>query len=128
MPDKRLPPASRTDCRTVTETRKQAFWAALQSIPSGRVCSYGALAQLAGLGRGARLAGRWLKELPDGSALPWHRVVNSQGKLSLPADSPSGQEQMQRLLAEGVRIHNRRIDMKRYSWPDATPAQPTGQS
>lgn len=128
MPDMRLLPSSRTDCRTVTEIRKQAFWAALESIPSGRVCSYGALARLAGLGRGARLAGRWLKELPDGSSLPWHRVVNSQGRLSLPADSPAGQEQIQRLLSEGVHMHNRRIDIKRYGWPDETPAQPTGTS
>lgn len=127
MPDMRLPPASRTDCRTVTETRKQAFWTVLASIPSGRVCSYGALARLAGLGRGARLAGRWLKELPDGSSLPWHRVVNSQGRLSLPDDSPAGQEQAQRLAREGVIMHNGRLDMKRYGWPDQSPAQSTGK-
>lgn len=127
MPDRRLPPASRIDCRTVTDNRKQAFRTVLASIPSGRVCSYGALARLAGLGRGARLAGRWLQDLPDGSSLPWHRVVNSQGKLSLPAESPAGQEQVQRLLAEGVSIQNHRIDMKRYGWPDEPPAHSTGK-
>lgn len=118
MPDMRLLPATETDCRTVSGPAKEAFWAALSSIPAGRVCSYGVLASLAGLGRGARLAGRWLGELPPGSTLPWHRVVNSQGRLSLPADSPAGQEQFQRLVAEGVVIRNRRIDMKRYGWPD----------
>lgn len=118
MPDMRLLPAEETDCRTVSSPAKEAVWAALSSIPPGRVCSYGELARLAGLGRGARLVGRWLGELPPGSVLPWHRVVNSQGILSLPAGSPSGQEQFQRLAAEGILIRNRRIDMKRYGWPD----------
>ncbi|SDS75262.1 methylated-DNA-protein-cysteine methyltransferase related protein [Halopseudomonas xinjiangensis] len=118
MPESRLLPASQSDCRTVSDPVKEAFWAALASIPHGRVCSYGTLARLAGLGRGARLAGRWLGQLPEGSSLPWHRVVNSQGRLSLPADSPAGQEQFARLTEEGVSIRNRRIDMKRYGWPD----------
>ncbi|EZQ19004.1 DNA base-flipping protein YbaZ [Halopseudomonas bauzanensis] len=100
------------------DDRKQMLWQVLAAIPPGRVTSYGRLAQLAGLGRGARLVGRWLGQLPDGTTLPWHRVLNSQGQLSLPPDSPSGQEQYQRLMAEGVIIRNRRVNMARFGWPD----------
>ena len=101
-----------------SDDRKQMLWQVLASIPPGRVSSYGRLAQLAGLGRGARLVGRWLGQLPEGTSLPWHRVLNSQGQLSLPPDSASGQEQYQRLMAEGVIIRNRRVSMARYGWPD----------
>lgn len=97
---------------------QEIFWQVLASIPRGRVTSYGTLAKLAGMGRGARLAGRWLGQLPADSALPWHRVVNSTGKLSLPADSLSGQEQYQRLIAEGVIIRHHRVDMNTFGWPD----------
>lgn len=97
---------------------REPLWLALSAIPPGRVSSYGVLASMAGMGRGARLVGRLLQQLPEDSTLPWHRVVNSQGQLSLPADSRSGQEQVQRLLAEGVIIRNRRIDMHRFGWPD----------
>lgn len=97
---------------------RDAFHAALAAIPRGRVTSYGALARLAGMGRGARLVGRWLGNLPNGTDLPWHRVVNSQGRLSLPPGSPADQEQQQRLAREGVVIHDRRIDLRRYGWPD----------
>src|SRR5690606_35388731 len=103
---------------STADDRKQMLWQVLAAIPPGRVSSYGRLAQLAGLGRGARLVGRWLGQLPDDTNLPWHRVLNSQGQLSLPADSASGQEQYQRLMAEGVIIRNRRVSMTRYGWPD----------
>lgn len=110
--------SSATDDLTQTSSSKERLWIVLASIPEGRVCSYGQLAKLAGMGRGARLVGRWLSQLPEGSTLPWHRVLNSQGQLTLPAGSPSAQEQSQRLRAEGVIIHNRRVNMARYSWPD----------
>ncbi len=101
-----------------TDLRREAVWQALAAIPPGRVTSYGQLARMAGLGRGARLVGRWLGQLPEDTRLPWHRVLNSQGQLSLPADHPAGREQLQRLLAEGVVVRNRRVSMARYGWPD----------
>ncbi|MEH6564684.1 MAG: MGMT family protein [Halopseudomonas sp.] len=96
---------------------KEAFFQVLASIPPGRVTSYGKVAELAGMGRGARLVGRWLGQLPDGTRLPWHRVLNSQGKLSLPADSPSGAQQRARLLAEGVLVRDGRVNLRQYGWP-----------
>ncbi|WP_339843093.1 MGMT family protein [uncultured Halopseudomonas sp.] len=118
MTENRKPAAAKRDVQTNSASVRETFWQVLAAVPEGRVTSYGKLAQLAGMGRGARLAGRWLGQLPEGTALPWHRVVNSQGQLSLPPDHPAGQEQYQRLLAEGIIITDRRVDMKRFGWPD----------
>ena len=101
------------------EPRRQAVFLALAAIPAGRVVSYGQLAELAGLGRGARWVGWVLGRLPEGSALPWHRVIAADGRLSLTRDSPSGREQRERLRAEGVLLHEDRVDMRRYRWNPA---------
>ncbi|MVW74809.1 MGMT family protein [Pseudomonas xionganensis] len=98
------------------DERLNALYSVLAQIPCGRVISYGQLAQLAGLGRAARWVGRTLSQLPEGSTLPWHRVIAAGGRLSLPAGSPSGDEQRARLAAEGVLIHNQRVDMRRHGW------------
>lgn len=79
------------------------LYTAIASIPPGKVATYGQLAALAERPNGARWVGRCLKELPEGSRLPWHRVINAQGSISLPMDS-GGQEQAERLRAEGVLV------------------------
>lgn len=99
-----------------TLTNKEAVYLALQQIPSGKVVTYGQLAQLAGLPGAARLAGSVLRDLPKGTRLAWHRVINAQGKLSLPLDSPSYREQIRRLTAEGVEINNGKINLKQFGW------------
>ena len=96
--------------------RQTALYAVLANVPAGYVVSYGQLAAYAGLGRAARWVGRMLSQLPEGSTLPWHRVIGAGGRLSLTADSRSGAEQRRRLCAEGVSIHNERVDMPRYGW------------
>jgi methylated-DNA-protein-cysteine methyltransferase related protein len=113
-------PASRTGGASLPDSsaRKQAFYLALDAVPEGRVTSYGALARMAGMGRGARQVGRWLSDLPNGTDLPWHRVVNSQGRLAMPPGSAPDIEQQRRLQEEGVVILDRRIDLRRFGWPD----------
>ncbi|WP_411912080.1 MGMT family protein [Pseudomonas spirodelae] len=102
---------------TASQTERcTALYAALSLIPAGRVVSYGQLAAYAGLGRAARWVGRTLSRLPDGTTLPWHRVICAGGRLGLPAASQAGTEQRSRLREEGVQIHNDRVDMPRYGW------------
>lgn len=96
--------------------RQTALYAVLAQVPAGCVVGYGQLAAYAGLGRAARWVGRTLSQLPEGSTLPWHRVICAGGLLSLPAGSGSGAEQRRRLREEGVLIHNERVDMPRYGW------------
>lgn len=99
---------------------QDAIYLALSTIPSGQVIAYGQLAKLAGLTNGARQVGKVLCNLPEHSSLPWHRVVNAQGKISLPQDSPGYLEQQQRLIAEGVAIKNGKINLRVYGYNTET--------
>ncbi|MCL1038180.1 MGMT family protein [Shewanella submarina] len=98
---------------------KARIWQVVGMIPQGQVCSYGKVADLAGLPGRARYVSRALKEAPQQLTLPWHRVVNSQGKVSLPKDSEPYREQMSRLRTEGVVVNQGKIDLSKYGWqPD----------
>jgi methylated-DNA-protein-cysteine methyltransferase-like protein len=84
-------------------------------IPRGAVATYGQVAELAGLPRGARKVGRIMSRLPRGSRIPWHRVVNAAGRISLPKGA--GFERQQRaLLREGVVVTNGRLSLERHRW------------
>lgn len=95
---------------------RERVWRIVHGIPRGKVTSYGAVAKLAGLPRGARMIGRILAQLPEGSTLPWHRVVNSRGCISFPQGSSQHREQRERLFAEGVEFKREKIDLKRFGW------------
>ncbi|MCJ8169844.1 MGMT family protein [Atopomonas sediminilitoris] len=99
------------------DERRTALFSVLGHIPAGRVCTYGQLAELAGLGRAARWVGRTLSQLPDDTRLPWHRVVAAGGRLSLPAGSESGSEQRQRLASEGIVLRNDKVNLRQHGWP-----------
>lgn len=86
----------------------ERIWREVAAIPRGQVASYGVIARRAGLPRRARLVGHALKVAPDELRLPWHRVVNARGAISLPADSPAGRLQRELLEREGVRFQNGR--------------------
>ena len=102
-----------------SQARIEKIWNQVRQIPAGTVASYGQVAQLCGLGRGARLVGYALKRLPKNSDVPWHRVLNSAGKISLPEDSPSFAEQRRRLQDEGVVVLGARVRMREFQWqPD----------
>ena len=89
-------------------------------IPYGKVASYGQIAALAGLPRHARLVGRVLSQMDASSELPWHRVINAQGKISLSRlDDLGYNEQQARLIAEGVGIVNGKISFKQFGWQTA---------
>ncbi|MDB6061792.1 MAG: cysteine methyltransferase [Verrucomicrobiaceae bacterium] len=101
---------------TVTDAYREQIWKIVHSIPQGKVSSYGAVAQYAGLPRGARLVGRILSQLPSGSALPWHRVVNASGRITFPLGSDKYREQRERLMSDGVILRNDKIDWKLFGW------------
>ena len=96
--------------------------AAVRRIPRGRVATYGQIARVAQIGAQPRLVGYALAALPDGTTVPWHRVVNAQGRVS-PRATP-GWDGLQRALLERetVRFDARgRIDLAATSWrPRAT--------
>ncbi len=75
----------------------------IQGIPYGRVMSYGRIARLAGNARGARQVVRILHTMTEKYNLPWHRVINSKGKISIP-DERHASMQRELLIAEGVEV------------------------
>ncbi|MFK4751064.1 MGMT family protein [Oceanobacter antarcticus] len=88
----------------------------LASVPPGRVVTYGQLADFIGAPRRARWVGQLLRQLPKDSSLPWHRVINAQGKISLPI-LEGGREQAERLRAEGVLVSaDGRVSLRLYRW------------
>jgi methylated-DNA-protein-cysteine methyltransferase related protein len=108
--------SSRAGTRDERDEIRHRIQAVVDSIPQGRVTTYGEVAALAGLPRRARWVGRVLRELPQGSRLPWHRVVAAQGRIALPPRAGGG-EQIRRLRAEGVPVAgNGRIDLGRFAW------------
>lgn len=98
-------------------SRYSVIWNLVRRIPRGAVASYGQVAGLAGLPGRARLVGYAL-HASTSEALPWHRVVNTQGGLSLARIDLSGAlTQRLRLEREGVRFDARgRVDMARHRW------------
>lgn len=98
-------------------TDKQKVWMTLNLIPEGYVVTYGQLAELSGLSRQyARVIGTVLSQLPQGSHLPWHRVVNHKGMLSFAPATPRYKEQRQRLEKEGIEFKNEKIAFSRFQW------------
>lgn len=82
--------------------------ATVRGIPRGQVAAYGEVARRAGLPGRARLVARLLSRNQD-PALPWHRVLRSDGRIALADGSPGFLEQCRRLRAEGVRVEAGRV-------------------
>ncbi len=99
-------------------SRWKQIYRVVSRIPRGRVATYGQVAVLAGMPRGARAVGWALAALhDDATSVPWQRVINARGELS-PRRSNAGEvEQRRRLEAEGIRFDRRgRLDLDRYGW------------
>jgi methylated-DNA-protein-cysteine methyltransferase-like protein len=93
------------------------IYAVVRRIPHGRVATYGQVAALAGLAGRARQVGYALHALPEGSPLPWHRVINARGEIS-PRAEP-GWEGYQRHLLEEEDVEfdlGGRVDLERFGW------------
>jgi len=89
----------------------------VKCIPRGRVATYGQIAQLAGLPNGARQVGYALSALTDPHSVPWQRVVNVRGEISLRSNPDYADLQRKLLEAEGVVFDCKgRISMSQYQW------------
>ena len=96
-------------------------------IPPGQLATYGQIADLIGAYGCARQVGWALRRLAPASELPWHRVVNAQGRISMSL-SREGSDWIQRdlLLAEGITVDAEgRLPLSRYRWiPIVAPEAP----
>lgn len=89
---------------------------AIKKIPRGNVATYGQLAAMAGNPRGARQVVRILNVYSESHKLPWHRVVNREGRIALPVGR--GYELQKQLLEDEGVVFDRqgRIDLTRLQW------------
>lgn len=87
----------------------------IHQIPKGKISTYGTIAKMAGYPGYARHVGKALGHLPEGSTLPWYRVVNSQGKISLKGNDLLRQKT--KLVDEGIEVSELgKISLKQYLW------------
>jgi methylated-DNA-protein-cysteine methyltransferase-like protein len=90
-------------------------------IPPGKVATYGQIAVLLGHPRAARTVGWALHALPEGSDVPWHRVINARGRISTSCWEHDADLQRRRLEAEGIAFGpDDRVDLKVYRWEGLT--------
>jgi methylated-DNA-protein-cysteine methyltransferase-like protein len=103
----------------------QQVWLIVKEIPEGQVMSYKQIATMIPAPAGVdgeqyrRLGARWvgsaMRDVKD-AAVPWWRVINSKGEISLPAGSTSAETQRRRLELEGIKFNAAgQIDMTVYS-------------
>jgi len=87
-------------------------------IPPGKVATYGQIARLTGMTGQARLVGYALHCLPKNSDIPWHRVVNRLGQISLSQSlNDSGAVQRNLLESEGIYFNlDGSVELQRYQW------------
>jgi methylated-DNA-protein-cysteine methyltransferase-like protein len=95
-------------------TFREAVWQLVRRVPRGRVATYGQIAALLGRPRAARAVGGTLRRCP--ADLPWHRVVNAQGAISVRARMSSTLTQRIRLEAEGVAFRRGRVVLRAHAW------------
>ena len=87
----------------------------IKKIPAGKVATYGQIATLAGNNKAARQISRILHSSSGKYKLPWHRVINFHGKISLRIGD--GFEMQKAILeSEGILVKNGKIDLKKFQW------------
>lgn len=92
------------------------IYAVVRRIPRGRVATYGQVARVAGLHNAARQVGYALHALGDGTAVPWHRVLNAQGGISMRSGAAPLTQRL-RLEREGVVFDQAgRVKLARFAW------------
>ena len=97
---------------------RQRIYEVVRAVPFGKVATYGQIATLAGLDGQARQVGYAMAAVPSSSAVPWHRVINAQGRVSMRSEGPGGTIIQQQLLErEGVVFdEGGRVALKRFGW------------
>ena len=89
----------------------------VRGCPRGKVVSYGGVAAMAGKPRAARAVGTLMSALPDDSDIPWWRVINSRGEVSMRGIGHGPAIQRKLLEREGVRFdRSGRVDWEKYGW------------
>ncbi len=98
------------------QARLARIYETIRDIPRGSVASYGQIAEIAGIPRGARQVGWALKQLAGGQDIPWHRVITASGRIAFEAGSTRFERQRKLLEEENIPVVAGRVDMGKYRW------------
>lgn len=104
----------RSRAEALQDERVQRVLATVDSIPRGRVATYGQVAEEAGLPRAARYVGAVLKRFVNDDQVPWHRVLGSDGTIRV--SGGTARDQALLLRREGVRVVRGRVDLAACGW------------
>ncbi len=104
--------------RVVSAGFNDRVYRLVRKVPPGHVATYGHIATLLGSPRVARHVGFAMAAcLHARKPVPWHRIINAQGRISHRGDVARAQEQRERLEAEGVVFDDKgRVDLRRFRW------------
>ncbi len=112
-----MPGSGVTDSSQSCSDSYSLIYKAVRRIPAGRVATYGQIATLAGLPGHARQVGYALSALSEDHDVPWHRVINAKGQISLRAETAFDNLQRVLLEAEGVVFDaNGSTCLERFRW------------
>jgi methylated-DNA-protein-cysteine methyltransferase-like protein len=103
--------------REAGSDKYRIVWDVVREVPKGRVSTYGEIARLCGLMRQARFVGQALRNTPPDLNLPWHRIINSQGKISFPRNGSAYRKQKKLLEKDGIIFIREKVDLRKYGWP-----------
>jgi methylated-DNA-protein-cysteine methyltransferase-like protein len=106
----------RQDPAVESEGHYARIYAVVRRIPRGRVATYGQVAGIAGLPGHARQVGYALHAMATERAVPWHRVINARGEVSVRSEPGSDHLQRSLLEREGVAFQGGRVSLARYQW------------
>ena len=98
----------------------EAVYRLVRKIPRGRVMTYGQVATILGAPRAARAVGYAMLNCPHDD-VPWQRVINARGEISIGGDPDRPEIQRRILEKEGVRFNNNACDLTRYRWEPSDP-------
>ncbi len=99
------------------ETFYARVYQLVKAVPPGQVVTYGQVAVLLGAPAAARAVGYSLRALPSSSAVPWWRVINAEGRISLKGRGPGAELQRELLIAEGIVFDSTdAVDLKHFRW------------
>lgn len=108
------PARIKSKAELLQDVRVQRVLATIDSIPKGKVASYGQVAEEAGLPRAARFVGSTLRRFTNNTGVPWHRVLGSDGTIRVKGGIARDQAKL--LRAEGVTVKNGRVKLGDCGW------------
>ncbi len=102
----------------------EKIYEVVRQVPAGKVATYGQISKIVGF-CSPRMVGYAMAALPHGEDVPWQRVINHKGEISIRSQGDGARRQRRLLQAEGIRFDRKgRVHLKRVRWPGPNEPRP----